>query len=204
MKAVFMQALLVMVCLTAASSSAQEQDTGFKNFSGYAGAPAFSVVPRQDELVYYPCSQCHEFMEPDATVRELMSPHEIELKHGQGRFWCFACHSLNARDELVAMNGDAVGFNDAHMVCGGCHGLRHKDWHFGAHGKRQTDWKAERVIYSCTHCHDAHDPVIAPREPQPRPGVRSGLELKLPEGHEKTPVWERRKRERDSKRDDHE
>ncbi|MDH3588075.1 MAG: cytochrome C [Gammaproteobacteria bacterium] len=197
-------ALIAVFSLAISGVAATEENTGFEEFSGYSDAPAFSVVPRQDELAFYPCSQCHEFMEPDASVRELMSPHEIDLKHGQGRFWCFSCHQLDDRDQLVATNGRQVSFNDAHLVCGGCHGLRHKDWYFGAHGKRQTDWKGERVIYSCTNCHDAHNPVIAPRKPMQAPGVRTGLERALPDVHDRVEVWERHTEDEPSEQGDHE
>ncbi len=183
---------LTFAALAVPPVTAADEETGFTPFTGYAAASEFSVVPRQGELVFFPCSQCHEFMEPDATIRELMSPHEVEFKHGQGRFWCYACHKLDNREQLVAVNGEPVSFDDSHLVCGGCHGLRHKDWAFGAHGKRQTSWTEDRVIYNCTHCHDAHDPVIKPREPMAGPGVRTGLERVAPERHEKPKVWQRR------------
>ena len=46
-------------------------------FEGYPDAPEFSVVPRTDQLTFFPCTDCHEFLEPDPTIRELMAPHEI-------------------------------------------------------------------------------------------------------------------------------
>lgn len=185
--------VLLALLIAVASASAQEATEGSitEGFSGYAAAPEFSVVPRKDELVFYPCSQCHEFLEPDPTVRELMAPHEIEFDHGAGRIWCLSCHMLEDRDQLKSALGEAVDFDAAHQVCGSCHGNRHKDWYFGAHGKRQSSWNEPRVIYNCTHCHDAHSPAIKPRKPMPAPKARAGLSLPEWHRHEKKPVWER-------------
>lgn len=169
---------------------AHAQDTAELQFEGYPDAPEFTVVPRKDELTWYPCEQCHEFMEPNPTVRELAAPHEIELDHGAGRIWCITCHATANRDVLTTPLGESVDFNDAHVVCGTCHANRHRDWHFGGHGKRVGNWQGERQLYSCTHCHDAHDPTIKPREPQPPPDVRVGLDKPSPPAHEFERVWE--------------
>lgn len=184
--------LLAAMMLAAGSGSAQEvTDTAAVGFEGYPEAPAFSVIPRKDGLEFFPCLQCHEFMEPDPKMRELYAPHDIVLKHGQGRFWCGTCHDFNYRDNLVTITREPVDFDDAHLVCGGCHGTRHKDWHFGAHGKREANWQGERRVYSCTHCHNAHDPVIVPRKAMAPPGPRAGLQLPEKEPHEPVKVWDR-------------
>jgi len=185
--------LVAMVWLAGLSASAQEPSTATESagFSGYADAPAFSVVPRKDELEFYPCKQCHEFMQPDATVRELRSPHEITLEHGADRFWCLACHHLENRNALRSAMGEAVDFEDAYLVCGGCHANRQKDWYYGAHGKRVANWRGQRQIYNCTHCHNAHKPGIEPRAPKPSPGVRAGLERADRDPHKKEKLWER-------------
>ena len=88
---------------------------------------------------------------------------------------------------------EPVDFDDAHLVCAGCHANRHKDWTFGVHGKRVANWEGERTQYNCTHCHDPHKPAIAPRAPQPPPPVRMGLELTPGVDHVNEPVWERLK-----------
>lgn len=161
-------------------------------FPGYPNAPPFTVQPRRDtELFFYPCSQCHQFMDPNDDVRELSAPHDIQLEHGNGRFWCVQCHSLKQRDSLNTLLGEPVDFDEAYIVCGGCHANRQKDWYFGAHGKRLSNWRGDRALYNCTHCHNPHSPSIKPRPPVAFPPVRAGLERQS--GHVHTPpqVWEK-------------
>jgi hypothetical protein len=190
-------ALIVLATMQPAAAQDSVDDPANLAFQGYPEAPEFSVVPRKENLTFYPCTQCHEFMEPDPTIRELMSPHEIELNHGAGRIWCTTCHNLENRDSLTTTLGATGDFDDAHYLCGTCHSNRHRDWYFGAHGKRVANWQGERELYSCTHCHDAHDPTIKPREPQPPPGVRIGLEKPETRPHASETAWERRQNDDD-------
>jgi hypothetical protein len=150
-------------------------------FSGYAAAPTFKVVPRIDQLLFYPCMNCHAKKKPNPEPRKLvLTPHPAALKHGKGRFWCLTCHQLKDRNQLHTLAGDPVSFDDAYLVCGQCHFNRQKDWYYGGHGKRQANWRGERVIYDCTFCHDPHDPTIKPRAPSPPPPVRVGLRRMAP------------------------
>lgn len=144
-------------------------------FSGYPTAPRFSVVPQVDTLMFYPCSTCHNSLPHNPVPRKLETPHPAALKHGAGRFWCLQCHQEKDWDHLHTTAGGSVEFNDAYLVCGGCHFNRQKDWYFGAHGKRVGNWRGERVIYNCTYCHDPHDPTIKPRAPNKKPPIRAGL-----------------------------
>jgi hypothetical protein len=145
-------------------------------FSGYPDAPAFSVVPRVDQLTFFPCTSCHQALTPNPEPRKLAgAPHPASLDHGGGRFWCLECHQLKDRDHLHTLDGHPVDFNDAYLVCGQCHANRQKDWYFGAHGKRAANWQGERVIYNCTTCHDPHSPRLKPRAPAKPPPVRAGL-----------------------------
>lgn len=147
-----------------------------QRFEGYAGAATFRVLPQKPGILLFPCSQCHAAKPPDPNPRALVAaPHVADLPHGKGRFWCVDCHRLDNRDQLVLLDGTPVDFDDAHLVCGQCHGPRHRDWWFGAHGKRAANWAGERVIWNCTHCHDAHQPALAPRKPSKPPPVRAGL-----------------------------
>ncbi len=181
-----------IICLTLLSAEAQELTDREEplRFEGYPGADEFDVVPRKDELFFYPCTQCHDFLEPSAEIRELNAPHDSSLDHGRGRIWCLSCHNLNDRNNLKTLLGEPVDFDEAHLVCGGCHGNRHKDWYFGAHGKRVGNLQGERTLYNCTHCHDAHNPAIKARAPKPAPPVRSGLELERGIEHEKSSIWD--------------
>ncbi len=160
-------------------------------FQGYDEAPSFDVLPRQGELTYYPCSQCHKFMEPNPKPRKLSAPHPGEINHGKGRLWCTNCHYSEDRDYLVTSMGEPVDFDHSHLVCGSCHANRHKDWYFGGHGKRVGNWQGERVLYNCAHCHDPHEPTIEPRAPMAMPSVRIGLEREEGHPHKTTRLWER-------------
>jgi len=189
--------LLSMVCtacLISVPAGAQETEAPDQQptlrFEGYPGARDFEVVPRKDKLFFYPCTQCHRFLEPNPEVRELAAPHDIKLEHGRGRIWCLSCHSLENRDNLRTLLDEPVDFDDAYLVCGGCHANRQQDWYFGVHGKRLANWQGERKLYNCTECHDAHSPAIKPRKPKPPPPVRAGLERVPGAEYEQHPVWE--------------
>ena len=159
-------------------------------FEGYPDATGYSVVPRKGELFFYPCDQCHASMEPNPEIRPLEALHDSVLEHGRGRIWCLSCHDLENRNYLTTLLNELVDFDEAHIVCGGCHSNRHKDWVFGAHGKRVANWQGDRTLYNCTHCHDAHNPAIKARAPKPPPPVRAGLTLERGTDHEKSAVWE--------------
>ncbi len=147
-----------------------------KTFSGYPGAVPFTVVPRKDKLTFFPCTTCHSVLTPNPEPRKLTAaPHPAALEHGNGRIWCLDCHQLKDRDHLHTLNGKPVDFDDAYLVCGQCHFNRQKDWYFGAHGKRASNWRGERIIYNCTFCHDPHSPGLKPRAPGKPPPVRAGL-----------------------------
>ncbi len=181
-----------IICLTLMSAEAQESTEPQEplRFEGYAGVDEFAVVPRKESLFFYPCTQCHNFLEPSAEIRELNAPHPSDLQHGRGRIWCLSCHDLDNRNNLKTLLGEPVDFDEAHLVCGGCHANRHKDWYFGAHGKRIANWQGERTLYNCTHCHDAHSPAIKARAPKPAPPVRAGLKLEPGIKHEKSSIWD--------------
>jgi hypothetical protein len=144
-------------------------------FGGFPDAPAFTVVPRQGELTWYPCQNCHIALPANPEPRRLMAPHPAVLNHGDGRFWCLQCHKPEDRNQLRTLAGEPATFDESWKVCGQCHYQPQQDWAFGAHGKRVENWEGERRIYGCTHCHDPHDPAIKPRAPEPPPPVREGL-----------------------------
>jgi len=169
---------LLAVCwhtLLYAQDTAPDPDS--LRFEGYPDAPTFEVIPRKDDLFFYPCDQCHESMEPSPEIRVLDTMHDAEIDHGRGRIWCLSCHDFEERNYLKTLLNEPVDFDDAHLVCGGCHANRHKDWMFGAHGKRVANWQGQRKLYSCTHCHNPHQPIIAPRAPKAPPPVRAGLTM---------------------------
>lgn len=145
-------------------------------FSGYPEAPEFTVVPQTPGLTLYPCSACHAALPPNPEPRALGAPHVASLPHGKGRFWCLDCHETRDRDLLRTLRGQQVSFDESHLVCGQCHFRQQKDWYFGAHGKRVANWRGDREIFGCAHCHDPHDPALKPRAAGPPPKIRAGLE----------------------------
>ncbi len=182
-----------LLCCSAVLSANAQETTGSAQalrFEGYPGAPGFSVVPRKDELFFYPCDQCHATMEPNPEIRSLSAVHDSTLEHGRGRIWCTSCHDLENRNYLKTLLGELVDIDQAHLVCGGCHANRHKDWIYGAHGKRVANWQGERTLYNCAHCHNPHSPAIKARAPKAAPPVRAGLTLERGEKHEKKALWE--------------
>lgn len=147
-------------------------------FNGWAGAPPHTVVPRKDQLQLYPCSQCHKLLPLNTTPRKLVAaPHPAALNHGKGTMWCLDCHQGTNRDVLRTIGGMPVDFDQSDRLCAQCHSARHRDWSFGAHGKRAGgQWLgAQRTLYACTHCHDPHRPQLALRQPSKPPPVRAGL-----------------------------
>jgi Zn finger protein HypA/HybF involved in hydrogenase expression len=123
--------------------------------------------------------------------RELMSPHPGAISHGKGRIWCLNCHHPDDRNNLQTLRGEKVDFDQAYMVCGQCHANRQQDWHFGGHGKRVANWQGKRILYSCTHCHDPHQPAVKGREPSPMPPIRAGLSPMETNEHPRERLWER-------------
>ena len=156
------------------------------------GVPPFKVDSRTDEMMIYPCTTCHdgESVLPNNKIRKLEMMHaDVNLVHGNGRFWCTTCHNLNLRDQLTSFKGQIISFNEPYLLCGQCHQKVQKDFFFGAHGKRKHSWKGERVLTNCTECHDPHVPQIAPRNARSKPAVRAGLPyMKAPVQHHK-PFW---------------
>lgn len=157
-------------------------------FSGYPGALPYTVVPRKQDILLYPCSMCHHLLKLNTTVRQLRvapdpagAPHSGVLRHGKGRMWCLDCHLAKDREWLHTLDGSKLDFNDSPLLCGQCHSARYRDWVFGAHGKRVAGWTGERELYACTHCHDPHNPLIQSREPSKPPPLRAGLQKGKPD-----------------------
>lgn len=157
---------------------------------GQLGRADFTVAPRSKQLRNYPCTMCHQFVPPNPEPRALTVEHPM-LEHGNGDIWCSACHDMETPDRLGSGIVEDVAFDDAYVICGRCHAPQLQDWQFGGHSKRVGNWQGERELYGCVHCHDPHAPEIAPREPQPPPPVRAGLEQPRNTGHSATAIWKR-------------
>jgi hypothetical protein len=161
------------------------------SFTADDGAPELSVVSREGALSHYPCADCHAHMPANAERRELYAPHPAALDHGDGRFWCLDCHDAEERNVLKTLAGESVSFDRADRVCGQCHYAVHRDWRFGAHGKRVGDWQGQREVYGCAHCHNPHEPAVRPRAPEGPPGIRAGLEaMPVGDAHHRVFPWQ--------------
>jgi hypothetical protein len=160
-----------------------------------AGEPRyipFTVMTRQDKLFFFPCGDCHEFLDPNPEIRELDPDpdHPAILDHGNGEVWCTSCHSQSPYETLHTLLGEPVGYDESHRVCGGCHSHKLRDWRYGAHGKRVANWQGERQLYGCPECHNPHAPAIAPRPPLAPPPVRARLERIDGHSERQPPRWE--------------
>ena len=150
-----------------------------------------SRIPHLEAGWDWPCADCHEGQPPDPTVRELVEEHEfIPLDHGDGRFWCTACHYNDDKEYLVDGKGEPVHYDESYKVCGQCHYEKERDFYRGAHGKRIGNWMGDRELTACVECHDPHAPAIEPREPLAPPSVRKGLTRDHKEGHAHPAPWE--------------
>jgi hypothetical protein len=122
--------------------------------------------PRNPAGLNLDCTGCHA----REGVRELMpsrSAHlTIQLGHPTGRYRnCLTCHAPENPGLLALPDGDRAGMDEAYRLCSGCHFIQARDWAGGAHGKRLSGWAGERVILSCTGCHNPHDPRFPIRRP---------------------------------------
>lgn len=149
---------------------------------------AIHVVPRAQNIKLYPCTTCHDRI-PTNSKRRTVSAHPQTFDHGAGRIWCLDCHQAEHRDQLTAHGSGPYTFDEASEVCAICHPGRYRDWQGGAHGKRVGNWQGERLVYSCVHCHNPHDPSIKPRAPSPPPSVRRGLEPAQSRPDDWQPSW---------------
>lgn len=140
------------------------------------GGRAFGVQLRSSELEHYPCATCHE----DASGRAVRLPRSADraahaninpVHPSTTEAGCFSCHASSDYEALALENGSTVALDHAYGLCAQCHFQQAEDWAGGAHGKRSTAWLSERVVYSCTACHNPHDPAFETRVPMRGPSI---------------------------------
>jgi len=112
------------------------------------------------------CARCHE----REGARDLMPSRTahltIQLGHPGGKYRnCLTCHAPENPGLLALQDGRRATLDEAYRLCAGCHFMQARDWAGGAHGKRLAGWQGERVILSCTGCHDPHHPKFPVRRP---------------------------------------
>ena len=130
------------------------------------------------------CFLCHAYWVglPDPTVVRPKFVHSaIELNHGTNDR-CYNCHQIDDRNKYVANDGSDLMVQIPEKLCERCHGLIYQDWLAGTHGKWTGRWDAsqwhEKQTYTCTECHDPHNPgfryeVAAPPPVWPDKYIRS-------------------------------
>lgn len=135
-----------------------------------AAALVFPVAAPPFTEGIFPCSQCHESMEPNLERRALEAMHtDIELHHDEEHRWCLDCHDARSRDNLRLASGALVPFTESYRLCGQCHGTQYRDWRAGIHGKRTGYWDGSKRYLLCVHCHNPHSPRFADLQPLPPP-----------------------------------
>lgn len=127
----------------------------------------FWTETRKDKMVRYKCSQCHNNKPVSINKAGKIAHGSITLNHGEKEkpLSCYTCHDREERDKLVTEAGQMVDMDHSYALCGQCHFRQKKDWVGGAHGKRIKYWTGERVVRSCTSCHDPHSPRFKMRWP---------------------------------------
>lgn len=87
----------------------------------------------------------------------------IVLNHGKNDR-CYNCHMVSDRNKYVADNGSGIMPQLPELLCSRCHGLIYNDWLMGTHGKWVGMWqpakKSDRKTFTCTQCHDPHNPAF--------------------------------------------
>jgi hypothetical protein len=128
----------------------------------------FKVLARKSAMTKFPCSSCHTEKKNAQVQDGAVAAHgSIENNHGsvQNKPTCFMCHDEKERDFLRDAKGTKIDFDHSYQLCGQCHFRQKRDWLGGAHGKREAYWAGERVVRSCTNCHNPHSPAFAKKMP---------------------------------------
>ena len=188
---------LIIMAVCASSSGSHGEGTGDPGFVRQPSVVPFTVGARLDDLYFYPCADCHAYMDPSDKMRELdvEKGHPAILEHGGGLMWCSSCHDSADYNRLRNLLAEPIDFDNGYQVCSGCHSQKYLDWTHGAHGKRAANWSGERRLYSCVECHNPHRPSILPRAPKRPPPVRIGLDPMMPAALDnaralRRPEWE--------------
>lgn len=84
---------------------------------------------------------------------------DIVMKHMKEGDQCIICHRRETPNILLFRDGSVIPKGSGDLLCGQCHGTKHKKWVHGSHGKVVDSWMPEkRRRQSCIECHDPHSP----------------------------------------------
>jgi Zn finger protein HypA/HybF involved in hydrogenase expression len=98
---------------------------------------------------------------------------EIVMKHMPEANNCVLCHLSKNYKQFVLRDGSKIDLKNIDVLCGQCHGIKHRRWVDGRHGKVVTSWKVEtRERLACIVCHDPHSPKIKPIQSKEPPKLR--------------------------------
>lgn len=127
----------------------------------------FFVLERKHDIKSFPCSECHSVDLANLKNGEDKKAHwDISIEHASESVMnCQSCHSESSPNHLTSNTGALIDFNESYRLCAQCHSPQYKEWLGGAHGKRVDSWVPPRISYSCTNCHNPHDPSFGHRWP---------------------------------------
>ena len=143
------------------------------------------VLPREHAdliLGMRNCAECHPANDPvkldyDASGAPIVpEAHQGLLAMAHGRNFrnenCYNCHDRDQLDQLHTADGTKLKFEQATLLCAGCHGTTYRDWEAGAHGRTGGYWNRSLGPIDrqeCTSCHDPHAPAFTGLIPMPGP-----------------------------------
>lgn len=98
---------------------------------------------------------------------------EMVVKHMPEGDKCVVCHQPNTPHQLLLRDGTKIDSAKVDILCGQCHGIKHRKWLNGMHGKVVNSWKEEsRKRLSCVVCHDPHIPKFPKFEAKAPPKMQ--------------------------------
>lgn len=135
-----------------------------------AGIKDFYVQKSANNIVSFPCSNCHSIdldqLKAETSYEPQKAHWDIEIVHaGETTMDCNTCHSESDLNKLNSITGAQLDFNESYKSCAQCHSTQYKEWQGGAHGKRVGGWVPPRIVKSCVECHNPHNPSIESRWP---------------------------------------
>lgn len=120
----------------------------------------------------YRCSECHRSFQSAPGRKVLVAEHMgVKLDHGNNDY-CLNCHHFTNREAYAAQDGSEISSDQSERLCAKCHGLIHRDWKAGIHGRRSGFWNpamGTRDQLACIQCHDPHAPKFKQLSPMPGP-----------------------------------
>lgn len=143
------------------------------------------VLPREHAdliIAMRNCDECHSTAKPvklqytDDNTVIIPEAHKNLAAMAHGRNFrnenCYTCHEQNQLDHLHTPEGSELTFEQATLLCAGCHGPTYRDWEVGIHGRVSGYWNRQlgpATRQQCVSCHDPHAPAFTGLIPMPPP-----------------------------------